>query len=440
MSNDRPDQDPDTQSAKPAPESESSTEHEAPQPEATGSGPNDAQDGDGSSDPLAAEAEDVLASEEEKLTFAESERDPRTDGFAPAAASLAAAGSAQSGSGEPGRRSLASLLFAAVVGGIIATVLGIAYHASGIVPTRSEALAQDAVDRINALGKTVAALGKRVDAIEADRQGTGIDGLSDRIARLESVVGDNGDRLDDLEQGGAGGSDAGTASADDLNAIKAELARLESGLTALDPLPGTVTQLQDGLSTVETSVQSLDDRFKALSDAPLDETLRAVKVIAVGMLQQGADDGADFATDVAMAKALGLSGTEMDELATLAEKDVPTTAALQSGFPAVAEAILAADSGLGEDAGFFDQLSEVGSSLVTIRQPGEVEGDSVEAIVSRMSAAVASGDLTEALSERQGLPEAGQAASAAWAGEASDRVTIDKLVAKLAQSVSSTAN
>jgi hypothetical protein len=52
-----------------------------------------------------------------------------------------------------------------------------------------------------------------------------------------------------------------------------------------------------------------------------------------------------------------------------------------------------------------------------------------------MIAAVDKGDFATALAERNGLPETGQAASAAWAAGAADRVALDELVEAIARTL-----
>ena len=67
-------------------------------------------------------------------------------------------------------------------------------------------------------------------------------------------------------------------------------------------------------------------------------------------------------------------------------------------------------------------------SLVSVRPVGPVAGSDPPAVVSRMEAAVATGDLATALRERDGLPPAGKDASAAWAAKAMERVNADRLL------------
>jgi hypothetical protein len=69
---------------------------------------------------------------------------------------------------------------------------------------------------------------------------------------------------------------------------------------------------------------------------------------------------------------------------------------------------------------------------VKIRPTGPISGSDPVAVVSRMQAAVEEGDFAAALTERQALPPAGQAASEEWAGQVSDRLAIDRLVDDIA--------
>ena len=69
---------------------------------------------------------------------------------------------------------------------------------------------------------------------------------------------------------------------------------------------------------------------------------------------------------------------------------------------------------------------------MTIRPAGPVEGDSPDAILSRMQAAVTEGDFAAALAEQRGLPEAALAASADWAAEVEARLAVEAALGALA--------
>ena len=320
--------------------------------------------------------------------------------------------------------SSAGLLIAAgVFGGAIATVLGILYHASGIIPTRADLTAADAVRQAQAANERVAGFENRLAALESAT--SGLSALTEKVASLEKLEDTNRSRIENLENAmpvAGGGGGGGTVA---LGPIESRLAAAEATLTTLGDRVGTLTGRVEEI---------------AARPPPAVESERAARAIAIGLLRQGAGSGEGFAADLAMLKALGFDGEAVAELEPLARNGAPTVAALQSAFPGVADAILAASSELGPDASFIDRLFSFGGGLVTVRPTGPIEGDTPDAIVSRMQAAVDRGDLEVALAEREKLPPPGQNASATWAEAAADRHTIDSIVERLALSVTSPAN
>ncbi|WP_421725890.1 hypothetical protein [Bauldia sp.] len=338
----------------------------------------------------------------------------------------------------PRRQSVTMLVVAAIIGGVIATVLGIAYHASGLVPTRSETVAQDALTKIDGLTDTIASFESRVAALEAQVAATPETApLTAAIADLRSTVAANAQRIDQLEAAPQGTEDA-TAITEAIAPIEARLSKLEA--TGGDGDADALAGLSARIGSVETAVTDLETQVASLADQPSPgaESERAARAIAIGLLQQAAHDGGPFATDLAALKALGTDTADVAALEPLASKDTPSLATLQAGFPTVADAILEAGAGT-DDAGIFDRLAGLGG-LVTVRPIEPMEGETSVAIVSRMRSAVDQGDLATALSERDALPPEGQAVSSAWAAAATDRVAINSLVEKLALSMTAAGN
>lgn len=348
--------------------------------------------------------------------------------------------SASDTGGRSGRYGVVSLVVAAVIGGIIATVLGIAYHASGVVPTRSETVAQEALQKIDSLTGDLDGLDKRIAAVEAAAPsgGANVGALTDQIARLESLANANRDRIAQLAE---------AAPADSQSALSQALDTLETRVRQLEAAGETdgssaVSDLSQSVLALRQSLSDLSDRVDALTDRPDPgvETKNAARAVAIALIQQASQRGGAFSGDLAMLKALGTDNADVDALEPLAAKDTPSLAALQDEFPEVADSILESAANSESGNGFIDQLASIGGDLITVRPTAPIDGDSVQAIVSRMQDAVVKGDLTTALSERNGLPEAGQTASAAWAMQASDRATIDTLVDKLALSLTVAGN
>ncbi len=312
------------------------------------------------------------------------------------------------------------LIAAGIFGGAVATVLGILYHASGIVPTRAEVVAGEATSKVAEVADAVAGLGERISTIEKATAGLGA--LSEKVAALEKLEETDRSRIENLEHAPlppAGGGDGSAA--------------------AFEP---RVAQVESTLASLQSDVKALSGRVDEIATRPpaAVESERAARAVAIGVLRQAAEAGGSFAADLAMLRALGMDTEEVTALAPLAERGAPSLAALQAEFPAVADAILAATSRVDPDAGFFDRVAAFGRGLVSIRPTTPIEGDTPEAVVSRMQGAVNRGDLSAALAERTRLPASGQDASAGWAGAAADRAAIDGLIEKLALSVTPPAN
>jgi len=348
--------------------------------------------------------------------------------------------------GKPGRTRVWPLVLAGVIGGVIATVLGIAYHASGVVPTRSETVAEEALGKTNDLAASVAALDRRLADVEsktAPLADTNLADLAKQLADLTTLANENRTRLEKLEAAPAqppagGGSDVAAS----LSDIEARLGKLETSVAATTDLASAVSTLRERLAQIEASLKDMGSRVDDLATkvSTGGESERAARAIAIGMLQQAAQNGGPFTTDLAMLKTLGMDNTEIARLEPLATRDTPSVAELQQQFPAVADAILVVTSAAGPDAGFLERLGAFSRGLVSVRPTTAISGDSPAAIVSRMQASVDKGDLAAALSEREALPADGQTASAAWAAAAADRVAIGELIDKLALSVTAPGN
>ena len=350
-----------------------------------------------------------------------------------------------------------------MIGGVVATILGIAYHASGIFPSRAELAATAATAKADSAAGDVAALASRVSALEAAPAGATTDAVTALDARVAALgktiaadeetmaghvsgiadigksVGDLSARIDDLAKRVVAleTRPAVTVSPDsgDTSGLSAALADMESRLGRVTTDVATIAALRERVAAVEESVKAVGAKVEALAaqPPPNPEGERAARAVAVTMVRQAAATNAPFAEDLATLGALGVDGETIAALQPLAEKGVPTAAALRAGFPEVADAILAATS-TNKGGGILDSVAAFGRGLVTIRPTTAIAGDTPAAIVSRMQAAVDGGDLAAALKERSALPAEGQAASSDWTTAAADRIALDRLVAGLASS------
>jgi hypothetical protein len=341
------------------------------------------------------------------------------------------------------------LMATGLVGGLIVLLIGFALQAGGLVPAPGSDAADAALAEANALKDAVAALDKRVGTVETAAKATSADRgeIAAKIVALESAAGAIEARLDRLEATparatppatGAGASDAARV----LDDLLARVDHLESVAATSTADAGALAELRNRIAAVEATARQLLDRVAALAARPPEaaQSEKAARAIAIGTLRQAAARGGGFAADLAMLDALGFDPEDLAALKPLAAKNVQSRAQLAADFPAVADTILAATATVDQNAGFFDRLMARARGLVSIRPIAPIAGNTPEAIVSRMTAAVGAGDLEKARAERDSLPAPAKIVSAVWADAAADRVAVDKLVDRLALKPAPAAN
>ncbi len=343
----------------------------------------------------------------------------------------------------------AKTALAGVAGGIVALILLIVLQAIGLVPSPGRSAALTAADQAKSANEAVAALDRRLSAIEMIAQNLpgksaveALNGQVDQIQKKLGAVATQGDltglenklaaltkKVDGLPPG---------ATRDELAALAERVTQLEAGAPAGSGSGASsdqVVALSHRIDSVQTRVNALGDQLaaleKKLSTGAADGSV-AARAIAVVALRRAIDEGVPFTTDLDLAAALGLPADDVAALRPFAGKGVPTRAALTAGFGKVGEAIVEATAKANPNAGFVGRLIAGLGSLVTVRPTGPVAGSDPPAIVSRMRAAVEAGDFATALNEREGLPAAGKQASADWAAAATSRVTVDALIVKIA--------
>ncbi|MBN8993967.1 MAG: hypothetical protein J0H94_01995 [Rhizobiales bacterium] len=322
-----------------------------------------------------------------------------------------------------------ALLLAALLGGLAATLIGVAGHSSGLFPSPAQSAADAATAAAKQAADAVTALTARVDGVET---------AAGKVATIEQSAAALAERVAKLEAAPAAGT-PGPDLKPALAELSARIDRLEAAATgATGPGDGQVlADLRGRLAALEASTQALTNRIAVLETrpaaaAPAGESGKAALAIAISALRQAAASGGAFDHDLAMLEVLGLPSSALAELKPLAAKGAPRKSELIEAFPGVADHILASVADAAGGGGFLGQLGAFASSFVSVRPAGPIEGDTPEAIVSRMRDAVEHGDFDKALAERDALPKVAMEASAAWAQAAADRAAIDRLVDKLA--------
>ena len=380
------------------------------------------------------------------------EKDPRTlEGKAEPVEGEAAAASDDKSASEkaeaPGsQRSPLPLVLAAGVAGLGGAAVALAAVWFVGLPQRAgdgdaftgfeqriDALEAGAGESATQTGATITSLGERIDQLEKDLAAASetpdsavalrerIETLAADIQKMASALNDTRDSLRDLEQkvGGISESLPPPGIADQVGSIETLARALDLRLASLAP-----------------DVQKMEDRVARLEeekDDP-DAAARAALGLALANLARAAESAGSFETELDTVRTFLPGETALAGLAKAASGGVPTRAALEARFPALAEDIF--DAARRADAdGWWSRFVANAKSLVTIRKTGEISGDTIEAKVARMEERLKVHDLEGAVKEAETLEGPAAEAAASWLDDARARLETDRLVRELSASV-----
>lgn len=290
-----------------------------------------------------------------------------------------------------------TLVAAGIFGGIVALALAGSMQYAGYLP--AAAPSQDSSADIQALRQEVEALRQAPASAPAPAPDPE---LTSRLDALETAV---AQRADD-------------------SGIEERLASLEQQLQSVqNASQGTASENSARLDELQGR---LDTAEAKLNEPGADEA--AARAIAAAALKAAIDRGGAFAGELDTFAAVTPDAQVADQLRSYAEDGVPTHAQLVERFGSAREAILDAVSAPPEDQGITSRLMSSALSVVKVRRTGDAQGDTVEAIVSRMGNALQSGDLSAAATEWNALPQEAKDASGEFKQALDARMTVDGLI------------
>ena len=339
---------------------------------------------------------------------------------------------------EPPRQ---SGFVALVLGGVVAAGIGYGAAYMGWLPTRGASNAPDTEmmqalaalqDQIAALPATapeaaapvdlspvldqIAALSARIDTTNG-----GIETLAARVGALE-------DRPTATLQLGAEGA------ATQAQGAAAEAERAAAIAEAEAAAQAAMAEAEAAATAAKAEADAAIAAAQAEAAAAL---TRAEATAALGLLQAAIANGTPYAEPLAQIAAVT---TPAEVLTRLAETGIPTQEALQQAFPALARAALpialqeTAGEGMSDRLGAF-VMGQIGGRSVAPR-----EGDDPDAVLSRVEAAVRTGDLATVLSEIAALPEGARAVLAPWVADVEARAAAEAGLAALTDALAAGGN
>jgi hypothetical protein len=286
-----------------------------------------------------------------------------------------------------------TLVAAGIFGGIVALALAGSMQYAGYLPAASPD--GDVTDEIASLRQQVETLSQ---APAANPE------IDTRLQAVESAVAAASD----------GPSEELTAR---LSTLEQELAALRTSAEgASSETSGRLDQLQQRLEAAETE----------LNEPGAEEA--AARAIAAAALKAAVDRGSSFESELQTFASVAPEDPAVAQLESFSEQGVPTRSQLVEQFSALSDDILEAAQQPDEDQGIAGRLMSSAMSVVKVRRTGDAEGETAEAIVSRMENALQNENLQAAASEWENLPQEAKAVSQDFKQALDARIAIDSLL------------
>jgi hypothetical protein len=337
---------------------------------------------------------------------------------------------------------------AALGGAILGTLLTYLLATVLPLPVRQGPMPPDLTAFVNTQGEQITTLTDQVGAVQASAKKTQIS-LDATIAQLDGDIASVNKAIADLKA-----SVPTAAPAIDLTPIESQLKTLKAQVDAIGAgasgadataIAQTLSDLQTGIQSITTRLNGVDQTVTALrtdldatrrslsdhiSSALPNETGPAMKLpLILGGLESAFGTGRPFQSELDALLAVVPDIAVPAPLAAAAGTGLLRPDTVTQRFEAALPAILAARD---HDATDWTQSAlDWAKSLLALRPAQEQEGDSPDAVISRLEGAVDRHDYTAANTLLAQLPASMQTAAAPVAGDIAAHAAADRLLADL---------
>lgn len=268
--------------------------------------------------------------------------------------------------------------------------------------------------------------------------GTVQDELSTLTGRVSALESD----LADLPDQPAGAIDTSNlVSTEDLAALAARLDELAAGTSGSTAAPESLATIEAELSALrasaaETTAQLAQarDELAALAQSTQDDAgsgLAAARLpLIFSSLESAFDAGRPYETELAALRQALPDYLVPEAIAGRAATGLPQPDAVAARLDAVLPDMLAGRPA-GSEASWQDASLDWFRGLVAMRPTGAVEGDSPDAIIARLEAAVAARNFSAAQAEIEALPASMRAAAGALVDDIARLAAADEFLTQL---------
>jgi len=265
--------------------------------------------------------------------------------------------------------------------------------------------------------RTDAALASRITAVEAQGKASN-DSLAGLTRRVDEVA---AAAQTALAQAKTAAAAADTAKETAQSAVQNAKSSTQTAAQRSD-----IEALESHVATLQNAVKSLDadTAQRASSSTAGDRAMRLA--IAAEALRAAIERGAPFQAELAAVKALGADPKATAELEPFAAQGLTSAAELGRELAALAPAIQRAMEPQPSSNSILARLESHAQRLVRITPAASSAapvGDDPAAVIARLNADAARGDIDAALAEIAKLPDEARAPAQAWANKAGARRT-----------------
>lgn len=377
---------------------------------------NDAGDNQAAADPSASATEEAVTTSPETGTAsnAPAQGDPAsidtsTPDPAPDATAAFSEGSGTTTAAAPAssRSPASGSLAAGLLGGLVALAAAGALQYAGVLGTLGPSGADDG--RQHAIESELAALKAEVGKAAQPAQAIDLAPLEERLSGIEQKLAE-APATSDQTPVDISGLEATIASmSTEIETVKAALAESQQQQQAA----------RDALANrLATAEQKLEEPS---SDA------RMARAVAATALKTAIERGGPFLAELDALASVAPDDAAVAGLKEDAATGVPSRADLARSFPPVANTMLDALQDTGAEDGVLSRLMNSASSLVRVREVGNVEGDAPEAIIARIENKIVNGDLKGAALEWDTLPEKAKAVAVEFKQTLDRRIRVEDL-------------
>lgn len=282
---------------------------------------------------------------------------------------------------------------------------------TAVLAERLDALENRPAMDQSALDAALSPLRARIEALESLDPAELLDPVENRLSALEPQVSDLATQL------GAVAASPGAIDPSSLSAAIAPLSNrldvIEGGLSAA-ARSAVDAALAESRAEIDAHASDLSQREISVEEAQARIAIRA----ALTDLEAAAASGEPAASAVATLAAHG----DMPSALSAFDDGLPTLIALQDSFAPAARAALAAAPAPQGDVSVSDRLMGFLRSQTGARSLAPREGDDTDAVLSRAEADLRAGQLANALTTLQDLPQGPANAMADWVAQAQTRL------------------